>query len=393
MSVTTGPERETDEGARGRLLGLVAAIAAISVAGLGFGHSIPLFTVLLERAGASGLVNGLNTAAGALAVIVATPIYPRVIARLGLKRFLLLAVALMVSAYACIFLVGRNIALWYPLRFVFSMGASGMFVGSEVWINGAAPPGKRGQLIGIYSTCLALGFALGPLLLERTGYDGAAPFLVGIIVFASASLPVLLAKAPPVEAEPKDGEVLPVVASAPVTFGASSVFGATETAMLVFLPLLALAAGYGEAVAARVVAAYGFGLLAMQYAIGQAADRFGIMRTLIACASGAALAAAVLPLTDGAVWPLYACVFVLGGLVAGVSTSGLVLLGDRFQGPRLAAASTGYAFAWGLGAIVGPSAAGLIRDTLGFDAIFYAVSGALAAYALAAWARRGAAFP
>ena len=73
---------------RERTLGLIAAIAAISVAGLGFGHSIPLFSVLLERAGASGLVNGTAAAAGALAVIVATPFYPRLIGRVGLKAVL-----------------------------------------------------------------------------------------------------------------------------------------------------------------------------------------------------------------------------------------------------------------------------------------------------------------
>ena len=378
---------------RERTLGLIAAIAAISVAGLGFGHSIPLFSVLLERAGASGFVNGTAAAAGALAVIVATPFYPRLIGRVGLKRFLLAGVLVMVLSYAGIYAARDHVWAWYPLRFVFSAGASGMFVGSEVWINGVATKQTRGRLIGLYSTCLALGFAVGPLLLDWTGYDGALPFAVGGVVFACAALPLVGARPPRFAMEAGDAEVVPVVASAPVTFGASAMFGAIEGAALVFLPLLVLALGYGEGASARVVAAWGFGLVAFQYLVGQAADRFGIVRVLIGCACAAAAFAGLLPAADDRLVTLFACVFVLGGMIGGISTSGLVLLGDRFEGRKLAAASTGYAFAWGLGAIVGPAAAGALRDASGFDAIFYGAAGVLVAYALAAFFRRGAAFP
>ena len=378
----------------GGALGVAAAIAAISVAGIGFGHSIPLFSVLLDRAGASGWQNGAATAAGAVAVVAATPFYPRVIRKVGLKPFLLVSVAVMVAAYACVFAVRETIWAWYPLRFVFSMGASGMFVGSEIWINGAATRENRGRLIGLYSTCLALGFMTGPLLLERTGYDGLLPFLVGGAVFASAALPVLIARAPAAEPESEgDAEVLPVMASAPVTFGASSTFGAVESALLVFLPLLVIAAGFGEAASARVVAVYGLGLVALQYALGAAAGRFGITHVLWLCALGAAGLAALLPLADGGLPTLYPVVFLLGGLVQGISTVGLVLVGDRFEGPRLAAASTGYATAWGLGAIVGPLVAGGVKDAGGFDAMLWLVTALLGAYALAAFARRGAAYP
>ena len=376
------------------MIGLIAAIAAISIAGVGFGHSIPLFSVLLDRAGATGFQNGAATAAGAVAVVLATPFYPRVIARMGLKRFLLLSVAVMVLAYACVFAVRETIWAWYPLRFVFSMGASGMFVGSEIWINGAATRESRGRLIGLYSTCLALGFATGPLLLERTGYDGAMPFVVGSLVFASAALPILLARAP--AAEPggeSDVHILPLLRRAPATFGASGVFGAAESTLLVFLPLLVLAAGYGEAVSAQVVAVYGFGLVAFQYGVGRAADRFGIPRVLWMCAAAAAGVCALLPLATGALATLYPMVFLLGGFVAGISTAGLILLGDRFDGPRLAAASTGYATAWGLGAAIGPILGGVSKDLSGFSVMIGSVALVLAAYALTAFWRRGAAYP
>ena len=387
----------TEAAARARSgggLGVAAAIIAISVAGIGFGHSLPLFAVLLDRAGAAGWQNGAAAAAGALAAVLAAPFYPRVIARLGLKPFLITCILVMIGAYAGIFFVRETIWAWYPWRFLFTLGASGVFVGSEIWINGAATRANRGRLIGIYSTSLALGFAAGPVMLERTGYDGALPFVAGGAVFACALIPILLARAPAAEPQdPADARVLPLLRRAPVTFGASAVFGAVESTLLVFLPLLVLAAGFGDAASARVVAVYGAGLVTFQYALGRAADRFGITRTLWSCAAGAALIAAALPPLTGVLWQLYPAVFVLGGLVAGISTVGLVLLGDRFEGPRLAAASTGYATAWGLGAMVGPITGGVMQDVGGFDRMIWLVAAALGAYALAAFARRGAAYP
>ena len=380
--------------ARTRRLGVIAAIAAISVAGMGFGHSIPLFSVLLERAGASGTENGGAAAAGALAVIFATPFYPRVIRRTGLRPFLLLSVAVMVASYAAIYAVREVVWAWYPIRFLFSMGASGMFVGSEVWINGAATRETRGRLIGLYSTCLAGGFFLGPVLLEQTGYDGSWPFVVGGLVFASAALPILLATAPAADPEEdRDVRVFPLLRTAPVTFGASTVFGAVESALLVFIPLMVLAAGFGEGASARSVAVYGLGLLAMQYLLGWAASRFGIMRMLTFCALSAAAMAALVPVSDDRLLTLFPVLFFLGGMVQGISTVGLVLLGDRFEGPKLAAASTGYATAWGLGAVLGPVVAGGVRDAAGFDAVFAGLVVVLGLYAAATVARRRAAFP
>ncbi|MBB4659816.1 MFS transporter [Parvularcula dongshanensis] len=389
MSTTQGAAA----GDRGSTLGLIAAIAAISVAGIGFGHSIPLFSVLLERYGASSFANGLNTAVGALAVLVCAPIYPRLIVKVGMRRFLVSSIVLMVVSYGLIYVAEEAIWLWYPLRFVFSVGASGLFVGSEIWINAAADPARRGRVIGVYSTCLALGLALGPLMLNVTGYDGAAPFIAGALVFALAAIPIALAPPPSVDPDSGADRILPLLTRAPVTFGASAMFGAVESAMLVFLPLLALDAAFGERVAAQTVTAYCLGSLALQYLVGRAADVVGIMSMLFAMAAGAAVSAALLPLANDRLPTLFACAFALGGLINGISTCGLTLLGDRFSGSRLPAAGTAYAFAWGLGAVTGPAAAGLMRDAGGPDAMMGGIVVALVLYAVAALLRRGSAFP
>ena len=55
-------------------------------------------------------------------------------------------------------------------------------------------------------------------------------------------------------------------------------------------------------------------------------------------------------------------IFLFGGCLGALYTLGNVLMGERFQGGDLAAASTLFATMWNVGALVGPPLGGLGRD-------------------------------
>ena len=353
---------------RDRFWGLAAAIVSISAVGAGFGHSIPLFSVLLDRFGASDFLIGANTGFAAIAAVVAAPIYPKLIHKLGLKVFMLVCLVALIVPYFIIYFIGDNFALWFALRFVLSFGAGGLFIGSEVWINALANPEKRGQIIGIYGTCLALGFALGPLTLEFTKYDGFLPFAAGIAIFSLAAIPLAIARRPNLavaEEGEKSTKFLALIVLAPVTFAAAAASAGFEDTLFMFLPIFAIESGLGEAAASRTVMAYAIGIVSFQYLIGRYADKIGATRMLYLCAWGAVAGALMYPLAQDSLYLLYPALAFWGGTMGGVYTVGLTIVGHRFQGPELAAANTGYVFMFGVGAIIGPTMAGLVRDTTG----------------------------
>jgi MFS family permease len=371
-------------------LGLVAPIAAISVAGLGFGHSLPLFSYLLKAYGASDLEIGANTALPALAAVLGAPAYPWLIRRMGLKPFLLTCLAFMVAPYLAIHLAGERIVWWYPLRFVFVIGGGGLFAGSEIWINGLAPDRIRGKVIGVYATCLALGFALGPLILGVSGYEGFVPFLIGAGVFASAALPLLLAPAPAVSPS-SEGNILVPIRAEKVVFASAAIFAGVEGAMLIFLPILAIETGLSVAEGARLLTVYGLGVLTAQLPVGQLADMRPPRLVMGWCAGLSGLLLLALPLSEGSLWLLSGLLFVWGGAVGGIYTAGLVTLGNRFKGEALAAANTGFVFAYAVGGVAGPLLAGGLRDLFGPLGLTVGLIMVLLAYALAALRRAGAA--
>ncbi|MCQ8186150.1 MFS transporter [Parvularcula maris] len=382
MMPGTAARNETG-GSRALWLGLIAPIAAISVAGLGFGHSIPLFSYLLKAYGASDFEIGANTALPALAAVLGAPVYPSLIRRMGLKPFLLTCLALMVLPYLAIHLAGERIAWWYPLRFVFVIGGGGLFAGSEIWINGLAPDRIRGKIIGVYATCLALGFALGPLILGVTGYEGLVPILVGGAVFASAALPLALAPAPEVSPSSEENILVPIRAEK-VVFASAAIFAGVEGAMLIFLPVLAIETGLSVAEGARLLTIYGIGLLVTQMPVGQLADMKPPRLVMAWCAGLSGLLLLLLPLTEGSVWLLSGLLFFWGGAVGGIYTAGLVTLGNRFKGEALAAANTGFVFTYAVGGVIGPLLAGGLRDLFGPMGLTAGLVAVLLAYALAA---------
>src|SRR5215470_10878875 len=74
---------------RQRWLSLGAVYACIFATGVGMGLSLPLLSLILERHGVSGTVNGLNAAFGAVALLIFTPFTPMLAARFGAVPFLI----------------------------------------------------------------------------------------------------------------------------------------------------------------------------------------------------------------------------------------------------------------------------------------------------------------
>jgi MFS family permease len=161
-------------------------------------------------------------------------------------------------------------------------------------------------------------------------------------------------------------------------------FSGVEGAMLIFLPVLALELGFSVGEGARLLTIYGIGLLLAQIPVGQLADVRPPRMVMAWCAGLSAVLLLLVPLTGGSLWLLSGVLFLWGGAVGGIYTAGLVTMGNRFKGEELAAANTGFVFSYAVGAVVGPLAAGGLRDLFGPIGLTGGLVVALGLYALAA---------
>ena len=134
---------------------------------------------------------GLSAAMTPLGFIVSSPFIPWMSRRFGAGPL-----TIWCSAFAALLLalVGwtQDVWLWFPLRFLLGFFANPLYVVSETWLIAIAPAAKRGRLMGIYTSIVSAGFALGPVTLAIVGTEGWPPFLVGIGAFCLCGLILVL---------------------------------------------------------------------------------------------------------------------------------------------------------------------------------------------------------
>ncbi|WP_232631862.1 MFS transporter [Methylobacterium sp. Leaf118] len=343
---------------RDRFGAIAAAITCVAVVGTGLGLSIPLLSLEMERMGASPLVIGLNTAVAGFAAIVTVPFVPRLAARIGVVRLLVLAIVL---GGLCLtaFKLLPSLPLWFPLRFVFSTTLGALFVLSEYWINDAAPPERRGLVMGVYATVLALGFAIGPALLTGLGTEGFAPYLAGSGLFFLGLVPLLAARhRSPTLGHGGGGGLARYLRLAPVAVLAAALYGAVEAGAFAILPLYGLRIGLDATGAAALVSAAALGNVLFQIPVGLLADRVDRRAVLLGASLLGALGAALIPTASGSVPGLMALVFAWGGIAGTLYTVGLAHLGATLRGPDLAGANAAFVMLYNAGLMLGPPLVG-----------------------------------
>ena len=368
---------------------LVIATVALAVASFGHGLTMPLLSLVLDHQGVDETLIGLNAGTYFIAVFAVAPLATRLLRARGP------AVLMLVSILATVVLLALlrafpNVWLWFPLRFALGMAASFLWIAGEAWVNHSATDTHRGRIIAIFGIVVSAGFALGPLILSMTGTEGWAPFLVTIalLLVAAAVLAGALGSSPKLRG--KTGPLARYVLLAPVAMFGYFVFAAGDAMLLTFLPIYAAGLGVGEVDAIRLLTVLAVGSMALQYPIGWLADR--VSNYAIAAAIAAILLAGSAALPWALPLPAISIVFmfIYGGALGALYTISLVLLGRRFRGADLSAATAMLAVMFCIGSFIWPSAGGAAMDRFGGGAMPVSL---IVAYALflvivvAAWLR------
>ena len=359
----------------GRFPGIAAAIAYITILGLGYGMMYPLLTLILEEQGVSGTLIGVSTMAQAAGAIAITPFLPRILRRIGLPALMVLSAALEVGTFLCLFLK-QDVWIWMPFRAILGMSGSIAFYGSEYWIVAMAPNARRGRVVGTYAFFVAASFGIGPLFLTVIGFEGFLPFAIPMLLCAAGMVPVILARhqAPRFSGEGSLSEVPKFFLGNPTICLAVVLFGALEAGLLGLFPAWGVRSGLGPEAAVTLIGIAGFGTVFIQPLMGPAADRVNRRWLMGLCAATCAALMLVMPsLVDGRL-ALWAAVFAWGGIAAGLYTVALVELGARYEGKVLAVGNAALIMGYSIGAAVGPPAAGKMMDAIPPHGMLYSLS-------------------
>src|SRR3984957_3368508 len=342
---------------------LAAVFSSCLGVGLIFGFQPPLIALTLNRLGYSSFAIGAVTAASLIAVILCGPLYPRAIARLGLRRCIVGGI-LFAAGLLLLMPLWPSAALWLILRFIAGCALGLVWISSEIWMNNVSGTESRGTVMGIYGTVVSLGTVAGPLLLEFTGTEGAKPFAMGAGCLILTLLPLAVLRRVTSVAQEFTPlrDISVALKTAPIVMLAALVAGLVESADLTLLPLFGLHSGLNEGGALLLVTVFMAGNVALQVPIGLLADKYGRRAMLGVCALTSCIGPLLLQAslaTPILLWPL---LFVWGGTLYAFYSQGVALLGEEFAVENLPSANTLFVMVYCLGGVVGPSAGGIAMD-------------------------------
>lgn len=107
-----------------------------------------------------------------------------------------------------------------------------------------------------------------------------------------------------------------------------------------------------------LVTLLGVGGIIAQVPVGWLADRLDRLLLTVVCVFLLILGILTIPAALH-LWPwVWMHFLLLGGVLGGLYTVGLILLGERFRGADLASASGAFGLMWGIGMIAGPPLGG-----------------------------------
>jgi predicted MFS family arabinose efflux permease len=374
MSLATGST--AIPATQGRTLSLVAVIASAFISTLTFAVTTPLLAVRLAAAGLSGGWIGLNTGAGAAAILLVSMVTPWLGRRLGGFRALMLSILVMALGVGLL-PVCDGLTGWFLLRILIGAGIGVHWVISEVWVNNVAVEADRGKVVGIYVGSIGLAYLAASPILLVIGTAGNLPFIVVTVMIATAAIPILLARhlVPALPAAPAGG-MLAAINRQPMVMAASLVSGVAIATVLSFLLLYVQRTGVAENAALLMLFAVAGGNVLLQVPIGMLADRVSADRLLIAVSVVALAGLALMPVLQPMGMLRWPFLFVWGGSLGGFYTLSLTLVGRRFSRDELPGANAAFVIVYEIGGMLGPMASGL-----GFD--LWSPHGALVPLALA----------
>lgn len=350
------------------------------VVNLVFGLTLPLLSLVLDAQGISKTIIGLSIVAQACAGVVIAPFAPRLIIRIGPARAMQLATAIAALTLIALGLF-QDVYLWFPMRFFLGAAAAVLWSASEAKINELAHDNWRGRIIGIYGSAGAAGFALGPLVLIVTGTAGLLPFVVtaGLVMLAGIPLFWLRNDVATEENEVRTS-LTRIFRIVPHIMLLNLTYAAAIEAFLAFFPLFGIHIGIGEARSLSLLTTFALGGVFLQLPLGWLADHMQRHKLLLSCIVLTMIGFAALPwfIARPVAGPVFA--FALGGVEGMIYALGVILLGQRFRGTELAAASVLFTGMWGAGTMIGPLVVGAGMDVLGNQWMAYLIAGIYLCY-------------
>ncbi|MBT4890419.1 MAG: MFS transporter [Rhodospirillales bacterium] len=367
---------------RQRFYSLCGICTSVFAWGISFAGLIPLMSLTLEGRGYDPLMIGLLGAITPVGVILAAPMAPGFIQALGTARAIFIT-SVGITITVALLPVFDSYESWLGLRLLAGLFGAVPWIGTETWVNAIATEKSRGRITAIYITIMAISFAIGPLMLSILGTQGNQPYIIYTGLMALSHIPLILIwRYAPVLHHVKGLKFSSFIWTIPSILAAAMVCGMVDMSFFSFLPIWGLRMGFAEDTAVLLLSIFVIGNVVLQLPIGWLADKTDRYMVLIGCGIIGIISPVLIILVAESTWSISIILFFWGGCVWALYSVSLAILGERYKGGTLTAASAVFIVAYEIANIVGPPLAGVSIDLWGPDGLMVFMGGSMTVFVI-----------
>jgi MFS family permease len=340
---------------RSVVLSLWALFAGLSLIVVGNGLQSTLLGVRASLSGFSTGVTGLVMACYYLGFMLGSWTTPRLIARVGPIRVFAALASLFSFAPLAHALFVDPVA-WAVVRLLSGACMVGIYIIVESWLNAEATNANRGRLLSLYLIVSQGSVAAGQFLLQAADPLGFELFVLISALGSLAVVPLMLTRHPAPRHEQHASISLAALARrVPLTVVGILLLSLTYGAFYALGSVYALKIGFESSQIAWFMAAAIVGSTLLQWPVGMLSDRIDRRRVVLALSAAVSVIALVLAMLPGhAALPIFALMFLYGGLSFPLYGVFLSLAADRMRGDELVAVSSRVLLVNGAGSAIGP---------------------------------------
>ena len=345
---------------------LIIASAALTIGANGL--AITLTAVGGSAAGYDATLIGLLGTAyyiGQFSAALATPTILRPAGHIRVFAGLASAAAISLAFMA----LSDSVYVWFAARLLCGFAFGGIAMTIESWMMAATDKSKRGRWMSIYKIA-DLGSVTGvQFLLPLFGTNGAALFIVNMMLFCASLIPLTLSKL----VSPQPPETAKVSMAwmwrvSPVAFAGVAVVAAVNGAFRTVGPIYAEQVGLQATGIATFIAASVLAGALFQYPFGWYSDRVDRRYSLIVATIGACVASVALSFAGPEAALIGA--FFFGGFSLPLYPLSVAHAYDFAEPEEFVRLSAGFLLIYSAVAAIGPLIAAGLMDIYGPQAFF-----------------------
>lgn len=256
---------------------------------------------------------------------------------------------------------------WTLLRIITGTCMVGFYMVIESWLNALAPNNRRGQFLSAYMMITFLAMGASQFLLLAGNIADFTLFAFTTILISAAVVPIVLTRvAQPQLVETPKLHLIVVYRQSPLGVIGTLTAGIVMGAFWGIMPVYGSQMGLDKFGIAWLMSATILGGAILQWPIGKLSDHID-RRSVLGIAAFAAAILAIIGffVVNGPSQALYTVYFLYGGFAFSLYSLSVAHVNDLLQPEQALDASRGLLQLYGIGAVLGPAAAGFTLKLYG----------------------------